>query len=277
MCFVMETINYKEKKVLSKQVKKLLKKETKEINKKEWSYLKKKTDWFKEKVNDKIPDKMRQAFETAFHKGFYFVFENGTNSIEKTMNLKKLKNNYDINEFILQKEITTKGIKKIDQEVNKGLWVNKGFSSFKDMVLGLLGIGLPDIPVFIAMILKTIYEISIKYGFEYHSEAEKIYILTIICAGVTKEAERQYYSKKADEISTAIDNHSVVPYTLSETIDDTAKHLSSVVVGTKILQGVALIGVCGSIADFKILTDIGNMAMIKYKKRFLIKINTTQF
>lgn len=43
--------------------------------------------------------------------------------------------------------------------------------------MGILGVGLPDIPVFTGMVLKSIYEIALSYGCEYESEGERRFIL----------------------------------------------------------------------------------------------------
>lgn len=270
-------MNYKEKKILTKQVNKLIKKEKKILDKKDCKFLKDRTDWIKDKLNEKVPDKVTKSFEMAFHKAFYIVFEKGTDVIEKTMSLKKIENEYDINQYILQKEITVKNIKRIDQDVNKGVWMNTGISTVKNFFLGLLGIGLPDIPVFIAMILKTIYEIGLRYGFSYDSDHEKIYILYIICAANARDEKRVYYSNTADSIALAIDQNMECKLQLNDAIEETAKQLSASVVGTKVLQGVAIIGVCGGIADFKVLSDISTVAKLKYKKRFLRKMNMTKY
>lgn len=37
-------------------------------------------------------------------------------------------------------------------------------SGVEGVGLGLLGIGLPDIPLFTAVILKSVYEIALSYG-----------------------------------------------------------------------------------------------------------------
>ena len=38
--------------------------------------------------------------------------------------------------------------------------------------MGALGVGIPDIPVFTGVILKSIYEVAMSYGFEYESDFE---------------------------------------------------------------------------------------------------------
>lgn len=51
--------------------------------------------------------------------------------------------------------------------------------------MGVLGIGLPDIPVFTGMILKNIYETALQYGYSYESREEKYFILLLIRGAVS--------------------------------------------------------------------------------------------
>ena len=51
--------------------------------------------------------------------------------------------------------------------------------------MGVLGIGLPDIPVFTGMILKNIYETALHYGYSYESREEKYFILLLIQGAIS--------------------------------------------------------------------------------------------
>ena len=42
-------------------------------------------------IRKKIPEKVLTALETAFEKGFFFIFEKGTGLIEKTGNFDQIK------------------------------------------------------------------------------------------------------------------------------------------------------------------------------------------
>lgn len=214
---------------------------------------------------------MVTAFESAFYKAFHSVFQNGTHFIEKTINIEKFENEYDIHEFILDKAFTVKNFKKMDNQISKGAFINQSISSLESAALGVLGIGLPDIPVFIGVILKTIYEICLQYGFHYDDEKEKVYILYIICTAVAKNEEKRKYAKLTDEIGKSIDENIDFSINLEEKIKETSQCLCSSVIGMKMLQGIAVIGICSSAANFSILGNINKIAKIKYKKRFLEK------
>lgn len=268
-------IDYKairEKKIIKNQKEKLLKREEKFFYKKENEYIKNKLTPIREKLEEKVPDKMIEAFEKAFEKGFYYVFEKGTKIIEKSYNLEKLRNEADINEYILSKQINNKNLNRIDKIAKKGIWINKGITTTEGTALGVLGIGLPDIPVFIGIILKTVYEICLNYGFKYDSEEEKAFVLNIICASVNKTQKKIIYSNGIDRIGYNIDNGFKNEVDVNYLIKETSKNLSESMMLAKVIQGMPIIGIYGGISNYIIIRDISEVATIKYKKRMLYKL-----
>ncbi|MCE5220339.1 MAG: EcsC family protein [Clostridium sp.] len=264
--------DFKEKRVILSQKNKLMKREDKLLNKKENLYIKNKISPIKEKLEEKIPAKMIDTFQKAFEKGFYYVFKKGTVIIEKSYNLEKLKNEADINEYILFKQINNKNLNRIDKKAKKGAFINKGITTVEGVGLGVLGIGFPDIPVFIGIILKTVYEICLNYGFNYDSEEEKAFVLNIICTSANKTAERILYSNEADRIGYNIDNNFHNEVDMNKMIEVTSRNLSENIILSKIIQGVPIIGVYGGISNYILIRDISKIASIKYKKRLLLKL-----
>lgn len=96
--------------------------------------------------------------------------------------------------------MNNKNLSRIDKRVKKGVLINKGITAAEGTLLGILGIGIPDIPVFIGVILKTVYEICVNYGFDYKSKSEKAFILNIICASSIKTDEKFYTQMKRIEL-----------------------------------------------------------------------------
>lgn len=264
--------NLKEKKIIDKQKKKLMRKEDKLLHKKETVYIKNKITPIKKKVEEKIPESMINTFQKAFEKGFYYVFEKGRVIIEKSYNVEGVKNEADVNKYRLNKEISNKNFKEIDKKIQKGIFINKGISTAEGTILGLFGIGLPDIPVFIGIILKTIYEICLNYGFEYESKEEKMFILNLICTGLSKGEVKVKYSAETDRIGYGIDNKIENNFDIDEMIKITSENLAKNMMVSKFIQGMPIVGVYGGISNYKLIRDISKIASIKYKKRFLTKI-----
>lgn len=259
-------------KLIEKQLKQLNKKEEKLTLEKDPNLIKTKLDPLKTKIEEKIPEKLQYTLNIAFEKGFKTVFDKGINIIEKTYNKEDINMEFDINSYAINKYPTKKNLKKIDKFANKKTLINKSVTAIEGSALGLLGIGLPDIPIYIGVILKSIYEISLSYGFDYNSSEERIYILNIICASVTSGAERKMYFNKLDNISNEIDTNKKPNYNIYETLKETSNKISTYMLTSKFIQGFPVVGIVGGITNFKTLHDISTIAKLKYKQRYLKKL-----
>ena len=153
-------------KFIKKEINKLNKKENKIINKKRNTIIKNKLNPISEKIEEKIPDKVRATLESAFYNAFKVVFKGGSKYIEKLYNKEKIKLDHDINNYAFNKRATRKSLKLIDFQGKRSKLINSTISTVEGIGLGALGIGIPDIPIFISVILKTIYEIALSYGFD---------------------------------------------------------------------------------------------------------------
>lgn len=265
----------KERKInnlINKQMKLIEKKEAKLLKEPKDNYIKTKLLPIKEKIEYKIPDKLISTLEVAFQKGFKTVFDKGVRIIEKTYNKEEISMEYDINAYAVNKYPTKKNLKKIEKSAGKKTLINKSITVLEGGGLGVLGIGLPDIPIYIAVILKSIYEISLSYGFDYSSANERAYILTLISSAVTKGEERLSYFNKLDLMANEIDNNMICNYDIEEILLDTSGKISAYMLTSKFIQGLPIVGVIGGVTNFIVLQDITDIAKVKYKKRYLNKL-----
>lgn len=268
----LKDFNKKKNRILKKQLDRVEKEESKVLNKKEVRFLKNKTQPLQEKIEAKIPKKLEQTLEQAFEAGFKIVFEKGTGVIEKSYSKDEKNLTFEINHYAVLKQTTKKNLKKLDQTAQKSMLINQMFSTLEGGTLGVLGIGLPDIPLFIGMILKNIYEVSLSYGFDYTDQKEKIYILYLICAAVTKGEIQKSYSKLLDEVHMSYDEVMESSYNMDILIKEAAHQLAEAMLIAKFVQGIPVVGVIGGAYNFTIMKEINRMAKIKYKKRYLQKL-----
>ncbi|MEL7647471.1 MAG: EcsC family protein [Sedimentibacter sp.] len=256
------------KKIIIEHLHKLEKKEQKILNAKK-SLIDEKLEPIMEKVESKVPENVRKAMDAAFDKSFRLVFSNGTKYIEKLYNKEKIQFNYNVNDCKIDRTASRRNLKKIDNHALQSKFINASISAIEGAGLGLLGMGLPDIPLFTAVILKTIYEISLSYGFVYELDDEKIYILNLICAALSKDEEQKILNSRVDEISTRIDSHVLVGLNLDDEITQASKILSDSMLASKFVQGIPVVGAVGSFTNYKIVSRISKYSSIKYKKRYL--------
>lgn len=247
--------------------------EWEKLQKKEQKFLKereeKKDGFLNQKLSEKVPSKLQETLDKAFAKAFGMIFDKGTDVIEKTYRKEELQKTYKINEYTDQIRQNKKTLKAFGKKAENSGRVNMLVSGAAGIGMGLAGLGIPDIPVFTGMILKSIYEIALNYGYEYESECERRFILMIIQGAVS-------YGQEMLETDAAIDDYIVnveVPesYDEKKQIEDTAAKLSKELLYMKFLQGIPLVGAVGGIYDVIYLKRITDYAQMKYKKRFLIK------
>lgn len=254
--------------IIKKHLKKLDKKEKKMLNSKQ-GVIEKKMEPIVNKVESKVPESLKITLDKAFNKAFKVIFQNGTKYIEKLFNKNKTQFVHNFNDYTLNVNSDKGSIKRIDKHAERSKFFNTSISTIEGAGFGFLGMGLPDIPVFTAMILKTIYEISLSYGFLYEIDEERVYVLNLINAALTKDEVQRKYNHRVDIIGEKIDNHIHFEYDLNREIANTSKILSNSMLTSKFVQGIPVVGVVGSVVNYKIINKISKYSSIKYKKRYL--------
>lgn len=258
--------------ILNKASDRIERKEKQLLNKKEPTFIKEQISPITNKIASRIPKQMDELFQKAFESGFSFLFEKGTPLIEKSYQTENAAMKYEINQFILEKSFSKKNLRRFRHQANRSIMKNQVLSSIEGSVLGFFGIGLPDIPIFLSLILKSIYEIALSYGFEYHTRVEQMYIMSVLCASLTSDDEQRMFAKQCDLIGSYIDeNIQYLNYNIDEMIKVTSRKLASQVVFSKFIQGLPVVGISGGISNLSLLSKITGMANIKYQKRFLVR------
>ena len=247
-----------------------LNQELNRLNKKEERFLNKDIveGNLKLKIYEKIPENLEETLKKTFIKAFEIIFNKGTSIIEKSFNKEKINLEYEINKFILDYKEDKTNIKKLDKYSKKTNLVNNLITTSVGTGMGILGFGIPDIPLFVATILRGIYQISLSYGFDYKNEKERIYILRLIRIALSKtvDEKKQYNEELKDEKSYNAK--------LGDEIKTTAKIMANALLIEKFIQGIPVVGAVGGIVNNSIYRKISNFCMIKYKKRYLInKLN----
>ena len=245
------------------------------LEKKEARYLmrrreEKTSSALQQKLEEKIPEKLEETLNTAFIKAFDLVFEKGTGLIEKTYNKDQQKTDYQVREYAAGLKESRKTVKAFGRQSQGTRMKNLMISGVEGVGLGLLGIGLPDIPLFTAVILKSVYEIALSYGFEYESEKEQWFILKMIETALKKGEELE---RNNSLLNAWIDQNGIGETVKGrkEQSKETAAALAEALLYMKFLQGIPVVGAAGGVADTVYLKKITDYAELKYKRTFLRK------
>jgi len=223
------------------------------------------------KVEAKIPAKLVDTMDAAFYKAFQVLFENGTGLLRLTIAEKKLKADRFLREYHLEKSPDAEKVRAFHKSASLSGAVATVLATAEGCVMGLFGMGLPDIPVLMSLLLRTVYQTALNYGYRYNSQQERYYILLVLAAALAKGSERMEFSRKADEFGLTVDRGERISYNLDEQMQQTSKALARSMLVAKFIQGTSIIGVVGGWSNFSASRRVATMANLKYQRRFLEK------
>ena len=216
---------------------------------------------------DKVPPKLQTTLDAAFSKAFETVFEKGTGVIEKTYNKEEIAHRFKVNTYSADLAENRKTLRQFSKESANRSRKNVLLTGLEGVGLGALGIGIPDIPVFVGVMLKGIYEIALNFGYGYESREEKYFILKLIETALS-------HGSQLNGGNTAVNEYIVtgeIPESYDQTrqIRTTAETMSTELLYLKFLQGIPLVGVVGGASNSVYLQKVLKYAKLKYHQRFL--------
>lgn len=181
--------------------------------------------------DNNIPEKLQKSLEYAFYFGF--------------------------------KQIEQKDKQLLEAEIQRNV-VLKGD-------IGYLGITLPDISLFISMMIKTIHAISVSYGFDDDTDDEKAYSLLLISTPLSIGEQRLELNHRADRLAGQIDYQIETSNEIESLTRLAAEVLSESLLVAKFVSGHPIVEFTKGHVNEKILRRISKYSTIKYKKRYLNK------
>lgn len=220
-------------------------------------------------LKEKIPDKVCSALETAFCKAFFLIFEKGTGIIEKSYNKESLGEDYEIQNYTVNIKGTRRQLRRMNQNAQIAGLGNMAAATAEGIVLGALGIGLPDIVVFTGMLLKGIYETALRYGVDYHLPRERMLILKMMEAAVSKGKDWSRLNAEVDEYMECLAEAECSDFGFRTQIERTSGAFAADMLVMKFIQGIPVVGILGGMGNpvyyHKVLQYVG----MKYQKRYL--------
>lgn len=262
----MEAENKKRMKALQKELR-AVEKQEKKIQK---AFVKAKQPVWKTALGDKIPQKVYTGLESTFCKGFSLVFNQGRSLIEKSYNKETLKNNHSIRDFAVQLKGGRRELKAVQKNAKRSDGLNMVVTTAEGLALGALGIGMPDIVLFISTMLKGVYETTLNYGFDYETPEEQYMILNMMAASLITGEERIEWDEMIDAMIEE-EPQAVTQDVLDEQIRETASVFAMDMLLLKFIQGMPIVGILGGVANPIYYNRVLQYVQLKYRKRYLLK------
>ena len=251
--------------------------EFREVWKREQRFLRQYGEKRESPINSAIeniaPEKLLLTLHTAFEKAFAMVFEKGSGLIQKVGRQADRRQAYQVQEYALDLREDRKNLHAFSKTADRAGRGNVLLSGAAGVGMGLFGVALPDVPLFTAMLLKSVYETAESFGFPCEGEAERMYALRLIEAALCEGEDLRLRGRELDFYAQSGQwSH---PMTLTAQIKVTARQVSEAVLYGKALQSIPVVGAVGGAGDALCLGRVQRYAAIKYRKRFLISRRTT--
>ena len=234
------------------------------------AFVKAKNPAWKAALEEKIPAKVYTGLESTFCRGFSLVFNQGRGIIEKSYSKENLQNNHTIRDFAVQLKGGRKELKAVNKSAKRSDGLNMVVTTAEGLALGALGIGMPDIVLFISTLLKGVYEAALNYGFDYSLPEEQYMILNMMAASLVTGAERPEWDDMIDGMIAEMPREVTKPV-LDEQIRETASVFAMDMLILKFIQGLPVVGIFGGVANPIYYKRVLNYVQLKYRKRYLLK------
>jgi hypothetical protein len=132
------------------------------------------------------------------------VFSKGRSIIEKSYRKETIQEDQDIREYALQVKGGRRELRQMVKSANKSHARNMAITTVEGVGLGALGIGMPDIVLFISAILRGVYETALHYGYDYIEREEQLLILKLMAASLATGEDWQQRNQEIDRIRTTL-------------------------------------------------------------------------
>lgn len=227
---------------------------------------------WKSSLADRVPDKLLNNIQKVFCKAFSIVFENGTGMIEKTFDRDSIREDCQVREFAFQLKADRKSLRKVRGDAGTSNMRNMAMTGVEGMVLGALGIGLPDIVVFVGVLLKGMYEMSLQYGFDYETDREKYFILKLMQTAMLRGEAWEAGNGEIDRLIAGKTEERDWAAEVGRQKDDTAEAFAIDMVLLKFIQGLPIVGIVGGVGNPVYYRKVMKYAEVKYRKRYLLSL-----
>lgn len=163
-------------------------------------------------------------------------------------------------------------IKRLRKPSEKRYLKSLGVATTEGIGLGLLGIGLPDIPVLIGNMIRTCTVSAQSHGLNTDRTDEQVYMLRLIRLAAMPTDERRTANRQLDALGEAIDAGTEAHFDLEEEMRLTSERLSMTLLFSRFVMGLPVVGVAGGLYNPVIVSQLHQLAEVKYEARLLKRV-----
>ena len=263
----MDKLQKKQIKTLNREFKELQRREDKLM----MSAVKARTPGWKQTLEKKVPEKVYAGLNSAYAKGFSVVFRHGRKVIESTYRKDAIEQKYTARKDGFHATGKRSEIKLVHKNARKASGLNIAITTAEGIALGALGIGMPDIVLFLTTVLRGIYETALHYGFGYESRYEQMLILKMMAASLSTGTDWFHRNREVNDWILTGERH-VSDTDFQAQIQQTASAFAVDMLLLKFIQGLPVVGLLGGAANPLYYHKILQYIQLKYKRRYLLML-----
>lgn len=226
---------------------------------------------WKTELENRIPGKILRSLESTFAKGFSLVFRQGRRFVECTCDREKLQQDYQIRNYAIHVKGGTKELRQMRRGASRSSVLNLSLTTAEGIALGVLGIGMPDIVLFLGTLLRWIYEVALNYGFSCDTIQEQYLILKMMEVSLSNG---EVWRQRNDEVNRILCGKlEITDEALQEQLQKTAAAFAVDMLLLKFIQGIPVVGLIGGAANPFYYNKVMQYVQMKYNKRYLIQLH----
>lgn len=219
-------------------------------------------------LEQRVPQGLAQTLHGAFFRAFSLLFEKGEGVVRWAGRQQRREEDYLVRRYAASLREDRRSLRAFSAAADRAGRGSVMQAGVQGIGMGLLGIGLPDIPLFTLTLLKSVRETAVSFGYAGTQQEEQIWVLRLIeaalCDGDDLEERNRTLNRFIQDGAWADSPE------LEEQMKKTAFRLSQSMLYWKFVQGIPVVGVVGGAWDAVCLRRITRYAAIKYSRRFLI-------
>ena len=150
---------------------------------------------------------------------------------------------------------------------------NMAITTAEGIGLGALGVGMPDVVLFLSNLLKGIYETALNYGFDYESREEQYIILCMMETALRTGEDWVTGNGGIDELLIR-DIAEPSQTDFNDQINATASAFAMDMLILKFIQGIPVVGILGGAVNPVYYHKVMQYVKLKYRKRYLLGLES---
>jgi len=226
---------------------------------------------WKTALEQKVPQKVYTGLNSAFCKGFSLVFQHGRKLIELTYKKETLQQKHAARKDGFLEQGQRKDIRALHKTARSSNNLNAAVTTLEGIGLGALGIGMPDIVLFLTTVLRGIYETALHYGFAYETRFEQVLILKMMAASLSTGQEWFSRNREVNDW-LRLEDRCISDTEFERQIQQTSQVFAMDMLLLKFIQGLPVVGILGGAANPLYYSRIMRYVQLKYRRRYLLKL-----